>query len=124
MGKLDGKVALVSGAARGQGEAEARQFLSLLSGRRHRVITAVAVAAPSGTVGRREVITTVTFKRLGRREMDWYLQTGEVTPIADSSELHSILSNAFPQGYSRPSVPLAAFSHSCSVGNCFPAHFA
>src|SRR2546423_14989689 len=28
MGKLDGKVALISGAARGQGEAEARAFVA------------------------------------------------------------------------------------------------
>jgi len=28
MGKLDGKVAIISGAARGQGEAEARAFVA------------------------------------------------------------------------------------------------
>ena len=28
MGRLDGKVALISGAARGQGEAEARRFVA------------------------------------------------------------------------------------------------
>ena len=58
-------------------DAEARQCLELLSGRRHRVIGAVAVRAPDGRTGRRLVITRVKFKRLHRREIDAYVASGE-----------------------------------------------
>ena len=58
-------------------EAEARQCLELLSGRRHRVIGAVAVRAPDGRTGRRLVTTRVKFKRLHRREIEAYLAGSE-----------------------------------------------
>jgi septum formation protein len=57
-------------------EAEARAFLTLLSGRRHRVITAVAVATPDRT-WRREVGAAVKVKRLSAREIDAYIATGD-----------------------------------------------
>ena len=57
-------------------EIEARAFLQLLSGRRHRVITAVAVR--KGTQGwERDVVSTVRMKPLSDREISAYLATGD-----------------------------------------------
>ncbi|MCC8428625.1 Maf family protein [Reyranella aquatilis] len=58
-------------------EAEARDCLTRLSGRRHRVLGGVAVASPSGKVQTRLVETIVRFKRLERAEIDAYLASGE-----------------------------------------------
>jgi nucleoside triphosphate pyrophosphatase len=57
--------------------AEAGRFLRLLSGRRHRVLTGVAVIAPGGAARERAVVTQVAFKRLAPDEIDWYLACGE-----------------------------------------------
>lgn len=57
-------------------EEEARAFLTLLSGRRHRVITAVAVAR-ADRVWTREVEAAVKVKRLSPREIDAYIATGD-----------------------------------------------
>ncbi|MGZ3200088.1 MAG: Maf family protein, partial [Croceibacterium sp.] len=45
-------------------EATARKCLELLSGRRHRVLSAVALRAPDGTLRERLSETAVRFKRL------------------------------------------------------------
>ena len=58
-------------------EAEARTCLGRLSGRRHRVLGAVAVGFPDGMVRTRLVETVVRFKRLEAAEVDDYLQSGE-----------------------------------------------
>jgi septum formation protein len=55
----------------------AERFLRLLSGRRHRVYTGVAVVAPDGRQALRVVVTMVRFKRLGEREIAAYLASGE-----------------------------------------------
>jgi septum formation protein len=55
----------------------ARRYLTLLSGRRHRVFGGVAVAAPDGRLAHRRVQTAVVFKRLTRHEIDVYLASGE-----------------------------------------------
>jgi septum formation protein len=55
----------------------AERFLRLLSGRRHRVYTAVAIAAPDGRRAVRVVMTMVRFKRLGARDIAAYLASGE-----------------------------------------------
>lgn len=60
-----------------EGEADARAFLALLSGRSHRVITGVAVAAPSGAVAQRVVETRVKMKVLSPEEIDAYVASGE-----------------------------------------------
>ena len=67
--------------------AAARRCLNLLSGRRHRVIGAVALAIPdpavSGPIAEpariavRVVQSTVTFKRLHSGEIDTYVESGE-----------------------------------------------
>ncbi|HLW91880.1 MAG TPA: Maf family nucleotide pyrophosphatase [Roseiarcus sp.] len=56
---------------------EAEACLRLLSGRAHRVYTAIALALPSGASRRRLVETRVRFKRLSREEMDAYVASGE-----------------------------------------------
>lgn len=56
---------------------EVRDCLRLLSGRSHRVYTAVAVIAPGGRRAERLVETRVTFKRLGEDELAAYLASGE-----------------------------------------------
>ncbi|MFD1882769.1 Maf family protein [Paracoccus pacificus] len=56
--------------------AEARRFLRLLSGRRHKVATAVAVASPTHRIARL-VETTVRFRPLTDAEIDGYIGTDE-----------------------------------------------
>ena len=58
-------------------ETEARACLDRLSGRRHRVLGAVAVGFPDGTVRTRCVVTVVRFKRLTAPEINDYLRSGE-----------------------------------------------
>ncbi|MBB4860122.1 septum formation protein [Novosphingobium chloroacetimidivorans] len=58
-------------------EATARACLELLSGRRHRVLSAVALRAPDGTVRERLSETVVRFKQLSREEIAAYLAGGE-----------------------------------------------
>ncbi|MGX7953255.1 Maf family protein [Tsuneonella sp. HG249] len=58
-------------------EAVARQCLELLSGRRHRVFSAIALRAPDGRVRERLSETQVRFKRLSTSEIDSYLTGGE-----------------------------------------------
>lgn len=57
-------------------EAEARMFLERLSGRRHTVITAVAVRSADG-LRTRESVTTVKMKRLSEPEIAGYLASGD-----------------------------------------------
>lgn len=57
-------------------EAEARAFLDLLSGRRHRVYTALAVKR-GDTVRERLVEARVRMKRLSAAEREGYLATGD-----------------------------------------------
>jgi septum formation protein len=55
----------------------AERFLRLLSGRRHRVYTAIALAAPDGWRAVRVAMTVVRFKRLTEPEIAAYLACGE-----------------------------------------------
>ena len=58
-------------------EATARKCLELLSGRRHRVFSAVAIRAPDGTIRQKLSETSVRFKRLSAEEIAAYLASGE-----------------------------------------------
>lgn len=58
-------------------EASARACLHLLSGRRHRVLSAVALRAPDGSLRERLSETVVRFKPLSRGEIDAYIAGGE-----------------------------------------------
>jgi septum formation protein len=56
---------------------EVRACLDLLSGRAHRVLTAVAVASPEGRMAARLVESRVRIKRLTAAETDAYVASGE-----------------------------------------------
>jgi len=58
-------------------EATARTCLQLLSGRRHRVFSSVALLYPDGTLRERLSETSVRFKRLSLEERDAYIAGGE-----------------------------------------------
>ncbi|KHK91464.1 Maf family protein [Novosphingobium malaysiense] len=58
-------------------EAAARQCLDLLSGRRHRVLSAIALRAPDGALRERVCETIVRFKPLSREEVEAYIAGGE-----------------------------------------------
>jgi septum formation protein len=56
--------------------AEAAQFLFALSGRRHKVITALAVKR-EGQIWTKDVQSTVAFKQLSDAEVNAYLASGD-----------------------------------------------
>lgn len=56
---------------------EAEHYLRLLSGRRHKVFTGLAIRAPSGRVASRVVPAIVGFARLDETEIRDYLASGE-----------------------------------------------
>jgi septum formation protein len=58
-------------------EKAARRFLTLLSGRRHRVYCGVAVMMADGRSATRRVVSQVAFKRLSESEVTAYLASGE-----------------------------------------------
>jgi septum formation protein len=70
---LGGKLLGKPGDAR-----DAARMLKLLSGRRHRVVSAVALARARDGVLRSGVsVTRVAFRKLTRDEIRWYVETGE-----------------------------------------------
>ncbi|MDJ0387344.1 Maf family nucleotide pyrophosphatase [Roseomonas sp. E05] len=58
-------------------ETEARSCLALLSGRRHRVFTGVALGLPDGRLLTRLVQSIVTFQRLTPAQIEAYVASGE-----------------------------------------------
>lgn len=58
-------------------EAEARAALALLSGRRHKVLSAVTLIDGEGRVRHRLSTSIVAFKRLSEDELGAYLASGE-----------------------------------------------
>lgn len=60
-----------------ESEEEVRTCLSLLSGRNHVVMTAIAVRSDSGKIRTRIVETRVAFQRLTVSEIDNYARCGE-----------------------------------------------
>jgi septum formation protein len=85
----------------------ARACLELLSGRRHRVLGGIALAAPDGRRARRVVVTSVAFKRLSPRELDAYLASGEWSGKAGGYAI---------QGLAAAFVPFLGGSYSNVVG--------
>ncbi|WP_340265598.1 Maf family protein [Sphingobium mellinum] len=63
--------------AKAESEDEARHCLSLLSGRRHRVLSAITLVDALGRARHRLSTNFVTFKRLDRAEVDGYLALEE-----------------------------------------------
>ncbi len=86
--------------------ADAEAFLRLLSGRRHTVVTAVAVAR-AGVVRSRTVETVVRFKRLSDTEIADYLASGEWRGKAGGYAI---------QGRAGAFVPWLSGSHAAVVG--------
>jgi septum formation protein len=58
-------------------EVTAARCLSLISGRRHRVLGGIALIAPDGRMATRLVESAVIFKRLSGAEIAAYLASGE-----------------------------------------------
>ena len=58
-------------------EQQARDCLALISGRKHRVVTAVVLALPDGRRLKRVVESDVTFQRLTEQQVADYLASGE-----------------------------------------------
>ncbi|MDB5531776.1 MAG: Maf-like protein [Hyphomicrobiales bacterium] len=74
---------------------EAGACLRLLSGRTHRVWTAVSLITPKGSERRRLVETRVRFKRLSGPELEAYLASGEWRGKAGGYAIQG-LAGAFP----------------------------
>ena len=81
--------------------------MRLLSGRRHRVLTGVALAIPGGGVRERLVETMIAIKRLSEEEIAYYASHGEWRGKAGGYAL---------QGYGEVYVRHIAGSHSNVVG--------
>jgi septum formation protein len=88
-------------------EATLRACMRLLSGRRHRVLTAVALAVPGGAIRERLVETMIAIKRLSDDEIDYYASHGEWRGKAGGYAL---------QGYGEVYVRHIAGSYSNVVG--------
>ena len=87
-------------------EAEAVAFLRLLSGRRHRVITAVGVRrGPQEML--RDVVTAVKMKRLSDAEISAYVRSGEWQGKAGGYTI---------QGRGGAFIPWISGSHSAVMG--------
>lgn len=68
-------------------EAEARRFLGLLSGRRHRVMTGVCLIRPDGKATERLVTTILAFQRLTEAQIDAHLASGEWRGVAGGYQI-------------------------------------
>ena len=88
-------------------EATARTCLKLLSGRRHRVLSAIALKAPDGTLRERISETIVIFKQLSAAEVDAYIAGGE---------WHGKAGGYAIQGSAEGLIPWISGSHSGVVG--------
>jgi septum formation protein len=86
--------------------AEAEAFLKALSGRRHRVYTAVAVRR-GDRIWDRVVESRVRMKRLSKTEIDGYLATGDWQGKAGGYSI---------QGPAGAFIPWISGSHSAIVG--------
>jgi septum formation protein len=90
-----------------EGEKTLRACMRLLSGRRHRVLTGVALAIPGTAVRERLVETMIAMKRLSDEEIDYYASHGEWRGKAGGYAL---------QGYGEVYVRHIAGSYSNVVG--------
>jgi septum formation protein len=88
-------------------EDEARAALSLLSGRRHRVLSAVTLLDGAGHARHRLSISIVAFKRLSADELAAYLASGEWRGKAGGYAI---------QGRAEALVRMISGSHSGVVG--------
>ncbi|MGG5812328.1 Maf family protein [Falsiroseomonas sp. CW058] len=68
-------------------EAEARRFLELISGRRHRVMTGVCLIRPDGRRSERLVTTILGFQRLTEAQVADFLALGEWRGVAGGYQI-------------------------------------
>jgi len=88
-------------------EQTARKCLELLSGRRHRVLSAIALAAPDGTIREKLSETQLKFKRLSSDEINAYIASGE---------WHGKAGGYAIQGMAEALIPWIQGSHSGVIG--------
>lgn len=88
-------------------EAQARECLALLSGRRHRVISAVSIIDPSGRQRTRPVTSIVKFKRLSETDIAAYINSGEWQGKAGGYAI---------QGLAAEFIPFVSGSYTAIVG--------
>ncbi len=105
-----------------EAEAQARDCLALLSGRRHRVYTAVAVVGPDGRLGQREAESIVAFARLSHAEMAAYLASREWQGCAGGYNINGLagvfvrfLSGGQPTVAGLPLFETAQLLRACGV---------
>ena len=92
-------------------EDETRKCLELMSGRRHRVMTAVSVIDTAGKQKTRIVTSVVQFKRLSEPEIAAYIKSGEWKGKAGGYAI---------QGQAGALIPFISGSYSNIVG--LPLH--
>ena len=78
-------------------ETTARTCLALLSGRRHRVLTAVALVDADGRLRERLSESIVTFQRLQPADVDWLIGRGDWQGKAGGYAIQSQLAGWIPQ---------------------------
>ncbi|WP_166417471.1 Maf family protein [Cochlodiniinecator piscidefendens] len=88
------------------GEAEARKYLRMLSGRRHRVVTAVALRL-GDNLWEKETVTALKMKQLTEADIDAYIATGEWDGKAGGYGI---------QGYAGRFIPWLSGSYTGVVG--------
>lgn len=105
---------------------EASSCLRLLSGRSHRVYTALCLLTPAGKARRRLVETRIRFKRLGVRELESYLASAEWRDKAGGYAIQGIagafvvkLSGSYSAVVGLPLAETAALL----AGAGYPVHF-
>ncbi len=92
-------------------EANARRMITLLSGRRHRVIGGIAVIGPEGRLSARIVETIVKVARLDGHGIEAYLKTGEWEGKAGAYAIQQCFA---------VHIPFIAGSYTNIVGLCAP----
>jgi septum formation protein len=92
-------------------EAAARKCLALLSGRRHRVFTAIAIRTSEGKTASRVVLSAVGFARLTEPQITAYLATNEWRGKAGAYAI---------QGHAAAFISFLSGSYSAVVG--LPLH--
>ncbi len=74
-------------------ELEAREFIKLLSGDKHEVITAVSLIDTKNKCKETlSIITTVEFGKISKEELDWYIPSKEWKGVAGAYRIQGIAS--------------------------------
>lgn len=105
---------------------EAAWCLRQLSGRAHRVYSAVVVVSPKGTLRQRVVEARVRFKRLSGEEIDAYLASGEWRGKAGGYAIQGLAGSFVVKliGSYTTVVGLPLYeTASLLIGEGFPLHF-